>query len=36
MSHSIHGIKANAQILVEQDVDLVLKNLKSQNTWPAI
>ena len=28
MSHSIHGIKANARIRVEQDADLVLKNLK--------
>ena len=27
-SYSIHGIKANAWIQVEQDVDLVLKNLK--------
>ena len=27
-SYSIHRIKANAQIRVEQDVDLVLKNLK--------
>ena len=27
-SCSIHGIKANAQIRVEQDADLVLKNLK--------
>ena len=27
-SYSIHGIKANARILVEQDADLVLKNLK--------
>ena len=27
-SYSIHGIKANAKIRVEQDVDLVLKNLK--------
>ena len=27
-SYSIHGIKANARIRVEQDVDLVLKNLK--------
>ena len=27
-SYSIHGIKANAGIRVEQDVDLVLKNLK--------
>ena len=27
-SYSIHRIKANARIRVEQDVDLVLKNLK--------
>ena len=27
-SYSKHGIKANARILVEQDVDLVFKNLK--------
>ena len=27
-SYSIHGIKANTRIRVEQDVDLVLKNLK--------
>ena len=27
-SYSINGIKASAQILVEQDADLVLKNLK--------
>ena len=27
-SHSIHGIKANARIRVEQDFDLFLKNLK--------
>ena len=27
-SYSIHGIKANARIRVEQDVNLVLKNLK--------
>ena len=27
-SYSLHGIKANARIRVEQDVDLVLKNLK--------
>ena len=27
-SYSIHGIKANARIRVEQDVDLVLENLK--------
>ena len=27
-SYSIHGTKANARIRVEQDVDLVLKNLK--------
>ena len=27
-SYSIHGIKANARIRVERDVDLVLKNLK--------
>ena len=27
-SYSIHGIKANARIRLEQDVDLVLKNLK--------
>ena len=27
-SESIHGIKANARIRVEQDVDLILKNLK--------
>ena len=29
-SYSINGIKANARIRVEQDVDLVLKNLKSK------
>ena len=28
MSYSIHGIKANARIRVEQDADLALKNLK--------
>ena len=28
MSYSIHGMKANARIRVEQDVDLVLNNLK--------
>ena len=28
MSHSIHGIKANARKQVEQDVDLDFKNLK--------
>ena len=27
-AYSLHGIKANARIRVEQDVDLVLKNLK--------
>ena len=27
-SYSINGIKANARIRVEQDVDLVLKNVK--------
>ena len=27
-SYSIHGIKANARIRVEQDVDLALRNLK--------
>ena len=27
-SYSIHGIKANARIRVEQDVDLLLKNMK--------
>ena len=27
-AHSLHGIKANARIRVEQDADLVLKNLK--------
>ena len=27
MSYSIHGIKANARIRVEQDVDLSLENL---------
>ena len=27
-SYSIHGIKANARVRVEQDADLVLKNLK--------
>ena len=27
-SHSLHGIKENAQIRVEQDADLVLKNLE--------
>ena len=26
--YSLHGIKANARIRVEQDADLVLKNLK--------
>ena len=34
-AYSLHGIKANARIRVEQDADLVLKNLKLQNTWPA-
>ena len=29
-SYSINGIKANAKIRVEQDVDLVLKNMKSK------
>ena len=28
MSYSVNGIKANARIRVEQDVDLVLKNMK--------
>ena len=28
MSYSMNGIKANARIRVEQDVDLVLKNMK--------
>ena len=28
ISYSMNGIKTNAQIRVEQDVDLVLKNLK--------
>ena len=28
MSYSLHGIKANARIRVEQDADLVMKNLK--------
>ena len=28
MSYSLHGIEANARIRVEQDADLVLKNLK--------
>ena len=28
MAYSLHGIKANARIRVEQDADLVLKNLK--------
>ena len=27
-SYSLHGIKANARIPIEQDVDLVLKNIK--------
>ena len=27
-SYSLHGIKANARIRIEQDADLVLKNLK--------
>ena len=27
-AYSLHGIKANARIRVEQDADLVLKNLK--------
>ena len=27
-SYSMHGIKANARIRVEQDVDLVFKNSK--------
>ena len=27
-SYSLHAIKANARIRVEQDADLVLKNLK--------
>ena len=35
-SYSIHGIKANGRIRVEQDVDLVLKNLNLKKTWPAI
>ena len=30
-SYSMNGIEANAQIRVEQDVDLVLKNMKSIN-----
>ena len=30
-SYSINGIKANARIRVEQDVDLVLKNMKLKN-----
>ena len=28
MSYSMNGIKASARIRVEQDVDLVLKNMK--------
>ena len=28
MSYSIHGIKANARIRVEEDVELALKKLK--------
>ena len=28
-SYSLHGIKANARIRVEQDADLILKNLKN-------
>ena len=32
-SHSINGITAKARIRIDQDADLVLKNLK-QNTWP--
>ena len=31
---SINAIKANAQIRVEQEIDLVLKNLKLKKTWP--
>ena len=27
-SYSLHGIKANARIRVDQDADLVLKNLR--------
>ena len=30
-SYSLNGIKANARIRVEQDVDLVLKNMKLKN-----
>ena len=33
-SYSITGNKASAPIRVEQDADLVLKNLKSQKIWP--
>ena len=32
--YSINGIKANARKRVEQDVDLVLKNLKLKKFWP--
>ena len=35
-SYFIHGNRANARIWLKQDVDLVLKNWKTQNTWPAI
>ena len=34
--YSIHGIKANARIRIEQDVDLVVKIIKLKKTWPAI
>ena len=35
-SYFIHGIKENARIRVEHDVDLVFKKLRNQNTWPVI
>ena len=35
-SYSMNGIKATARIRVEQDVDLVLKNLKLTNLGPTI
>ena len=33
-SYTMNGIKANARIRVEQDVDLVLKNIKTENSRP--
>ena len=35
-SYSLNGDKANATIRVEQDVDLVLKNKKTENLGPTI